>query len=251
MSTSLGAGRARKVRNKQRDNINTPPPAAIRGGPARQKAEAPPIETEAMTSAGPRELSQTEALAYSLHRAALADRLTLLAAVDDEAVLVAVQALLVADDAPTLAAEVEERIAVLRRGRADAAGVPREDAAERPVVLRPKSMRWLPVPLSPEDHQAARLAYVAHGRRLADAKEAEALRSASAKAAIKQIEAELAKALERADRGTEPGEVEVEERITGRLVETVRLDTGEVIDQRRATDAEVEDASQVPLWGRR
>jgi hypothetical protein len=29
----------------------------------------------------------------------------------------------------------------------------------------------------------------------------------------------------------------------------VRLDTGEVIDQRRATDAEVEDASQIPLWG--
>lgn len=234
-----------KSRSRSSKKDQTPPaPAPILDGKA--APVAPAVETQAMTSEGVTELPPDRALAYSLHRAGLADRLTFLAAVDEEAVLVAVQALLVADGDPHLAAEVGDRLADLRRGRADAAG----------VTGTPRGLLWsgdreLLTPLSSFEHAEARQEAVAAAQRMLDAEAAEKARATTAKAAVEELRT-LHKAAQRIahtgeDYRTQPVEIVVE----GARVVTRRLDTGAIIEEREATTSEIDRVSQVPLWGGR
>lgn len=242
MSTTEGATPAPKKRATSKKDQTPPAPAPILETTA--ATTAPAVESQAMTSEGMAELPPDRALAYSLHRAALADRLTLLAAVNEEAVLVAVQALLVADGDPALAAEVEERIAVLRRGRADAAGVPAE--AVRPVLALSD---WrLPVRLTPAEHGAVRTEVVALAQSYLEAEEMEKIRATSEKEKIAEKKTMWRGRHRIAVSGEEIRDVPCETLLRGTRAITTRLDTGEVVEERDASAREIERVSQLPLW---
>lgn len=216
----------------------------------KSKAEAPrpaPIlETDAMTSKGPVVLSPAESLTYSLHRADLAGRLTLLEAVTDEDVLAQARQLAHIDGDPALAGIIGDRLAVLRRGRADAAGVERQE--ERRGVLW-TGERELLTPLTPAEHDSARQSSIAAAQRWLEAVAEEKARATAAKAEIGELEA-LHRAAQRvAHTGEDYRTQQVEIVVQGARVVTRRLDTGAVLEERDATASEIERASQVRLWG--
>ena len=231
----------KKPRTSKKDQA-PPAPAPILDGTA--APVAPAVEAQAMTSEGVAELPPDRALAYSLHKAGLADRLTFLAAVDEEAVLVAVQALLVADGDPHLAAEVGDRLADLRRGRADAAGVPREAT----IGLLARGVRYLPVRLFPAEHEAARIESVTLAQQVLEAEREEAARSSLEKSRIKRLRGAWEGVQQIAAIGEEIRPVDCEITIRGSRAVQVRTDTGEIIEDRPASADEIERVSQLPLW---
>ena len=242
MSTADGATPAPKKPRTSKKAETPPAPAPILDGTA--APTAPAVVTRAMTSEGVTELPPDRALAYSLHRAGLADRLTFLAAVDEEAVLVAVQALLVTDGDPHLAAEVGDRLADLRRGRADAAEVPSE--AVRPVL---ELSDWrLPVRLSPAEHAAVRTEVITLAQSYLEAGEGEKARASSEKEKIAEKKTMWRGRQRIAVSGEEIRDVPCETLLRGSRAITTRLDTGEVIGERDATAREIERVSQLPLW---
>ena len=223
---------------------------------ARKRNESPAPEpaaivVEAAASRGVVALSPAEGLAYRMHQTAdLAARLTMLEAATDEEVLVKAGALLQGDGARGLAAEVVDRVNVLRRARADAAGVDVE-ADEAPRGLLWSGDRELLTPLSPTEHDTARASSVAAAQRWLDAVAEEKARAAVAKAAISELEA-LHKAAQRvAHSGEDYHTQTVEVVVEGGRVVTRRLDTGAVLEEREATAAEIEKVGQVRLWGGR
>ena len=223
---------------------------------ARGKRDAPAAEpaaivVEAATSRGVVALSPGESLAYRMHQTAdLAARLNMLEAVTDEEVLVKAGALLQRDGARELAAEVVDRVNVLRRARAEAAGVDVE-ADEAPRGLLWSGDRELLTPLSQAEHDTARASSVAAAQRWLDAVAEEKARATVAKAAIGELEA-LHKAAQRiAHTGEDYRTQQVEQVVEGGRVVTRRLDTGAILEEREATLGEIEKVSQVKLWGGR
>lgn len=207
---------------------------------------APILETDAMTSKGPALLSPAESLTYSLHRADLAGRLTLLEAVIDEDVLAQARQLAHIDGDPALVGIIGDRLAVLRRGRADDAGVERQE--ERRGVLW-SGERKLMTPLTAREHAEARVESVAAAQRWLEAVAEEKARATAAKAEIGELEA-LHRAAQRvAHTGEDYRTQQVEIVVQGARVVTRRLDTGAVLEERDATASEIERASQVRLWG--
>lgn len=210
------------------------------------------IVTEAATSRGvvALSLSPAEGLSYRMHQTgALAERLTMLEAVADEDVLVRAGALLQGDGARELAGEVVDRVNSLRRARADEAGVDVE-ADEAPGLLW-SGERELLTPLSPTEHALARMAAVEAVQRMLDAETAEKVRATAAKALVDELRT-LHKAAQRvAYSGEDYRTQTVEMVVEGGRVVTRRLDTGDILDEREATAAEIEKVSQVKLWGGR
>lgn len=223
---------------------------------ARKRNESPAPEpaaivVEAATSRGVVALSPAEGLAYRMHQTAdLAARLTMLEAVTDEEVLVGAFTLLTVDGAYSLAAETVDRVNVLRRARADAAGVDVE-ADEAPRGLLWSGERELLTPLSPTEHALARMSAVEAAQRMLDAEAAEKARATAAKAAVDELRT-LHKAAQRiAHSGEDYRTQTVEVVVEGGRVVTRRLDTGAILEEREATLGEIEKVSQVKLWGGR
>jgi hypothetical protein len=213
------------------------------------ETEAPrPAPITAAASRGTVELGPGEGLAYTLHTVrGLLERLTALEAVSDEAALLVAVDLLERDVAPDLVSLVRDRLAVVRRGRADAAGV--EQEVSRGLLW--SGERELLTPLSVTEHEAARGAAVAAAQRWLDAVVAEKARATAAKAEIGELEA-LHRAAQRvAHTGEDYRTQQVEMVVQGARVVTRRLDTGAVLEERDATASEIERAFQVRLWGER
>lgn len=191
-------------------------------------------------------LGPDAALAYSMHRTSgLAGRLEILDEITDEAALVGAAARLMADGCPGLAGEVDGRLAEVRRARADAAQVVEEP---RGMVLG-REIRSLLCDLAPEDRAEARTMAVTAAQLVADAERAERLRAAEARERIATLRGAAVEAQRIAYTGQAPRDVGVEEVVLGREVVYRRLDTGEIIDTRPATDWEIDRAAQLALWG--
>ncbi len=178
---------------------------------------------------------QTPTLAAAIQEAAYNDNLaavlTLCERCEDEDALV--QALLEAKDCGLPAAfreAIADRLRTLRRG----------DPSQQKVLSQTE--RWLPVELTEQERADAAVTVVSLTAEIAQLEADKKAAMERLRDQIKSAEAERTRQVERHKTGQENRTVEVAEVLypEARVVRTVRLDTGEVLEVRPATGDELQ-----------